>query len=408
MYKVTKYLESSKNNILKLTKDLVSIPTVNPPGQNYEKIVHFLQKKLNAIGLKTRIIETPKSLCVSKQSAGVYSKRLNLIADFDFGKKKTIHINGHYDVVPPGPGFKSPFIPQIRNNKLFGRGTEDMKATIAASIYAVEAIIKSGLRPNYNIQFSFTPDEEIGGQTGFGYLVEKGLIKADYAIGEGYTGNFVSIGNKGLLWMEIALYGKNTHGSTPYKGINAFEKLIRVSNDLIDLKDKLRNRKTKFPMKDLRDVSATMTLGGILRGATKANVVPDHASFSIDRRILPEESLQQAKKEILDILKQAKRKDKEFRYNYRFICEGRPNAISVNSPLCKAVSKAIKSVYHKEAKLGITPVITDMRFLMDKGVDAIGYSVDGDGSWHSDGEHIQITSLLNTAKVYAMTVMELE
>lgn len=402
MKKVISFIDSSQRDIIGLAKSLIRIPTVNPPGINYEKIVHILESKLKKIGLKTRVIETPKKLVKNFSKNG--SPRLNLIADWDTGSKKTLHINGHYDVVPVGKGFKDPFNPYIKGGKLYGRGAEDMKGTIAAQIFAIEAVKKSGIIPNFNVQLSFTPDEETGGESGFGYLVKKGLIKADFAIGEGHRDEFVSIGNKGFIWANVTIYGKSTHGSTPYKGINAFEKLLNVAGKFNDLRIKTEKRKTKFYLKDPRDRFATMTLGGILKGPEKTNIVPEKIVFSIDRRILPEENFNMVKRELEGALALAKKIDKSLRAEIEITSSGDALSIDPKSPICRAMAKSIKKVLKKDAKFAITPVTTDMRFLIEKGVPAVGYSASGGGSWHSDDEFVYVKSVVDTAKVYAITI----
>lgn len=405
MEKVINLIDSSRKDIINFTKDLIKIPTVNPPGVNYELIVKILEAKLKKIGLRTRVIETPKRLVKNFSKNG--SPKLNLIADWDLGREKTLHFNGHYDVVPASPKRPDAFNPTIIGNKLCGRGAEDMKGTIAAEIFAVEAVKRSGIKPNCNIQLSFTPDEETGGFDGFGYLVKNGLIKADFAIGEGHRDEFVSIGNKGFIWANVTIHGKSTHGSTPYKGINAFEKLLKVAGNFDDLRKKIEKRKTHLPVKDPRDRFATMTLGGILKGGEKTNIVPDKIVFSIDRRILPEENFNMVKRELEGALALAKKADKSLRAEIEITSSDRPLLIDSKSPICQSIAKSIKKVLKKDAKFAITSVTTDMRFLLEKGIPAVGYSASGGGSWHSDDEFVFVKSVVDTAKVYALTIANL-
>ncbi len=114
-----------------------------------------------------------------------------------------------------------------------------MKGNIASVLFALKALKDCGIKPKINIQLSFTPDEETGGRTGLGYLVEKGLVKADYAMSEGCSGNYISIGNKGVLWAEIEVIGKSAHGSMPHKGVNSFERMNMLVSELQKLKNKI-------------------------------------------------------------------------------------------------------------------------------------------------------------------------
>src|SRR5581483_6231435 len=93
---------------------------------------------------------------------------------------KTLHVNGHFDVVPVTSSWqRSPFKPKLEGHRLYGRGACDMKGGIAAAIFALQAIQKAGIRPAYNLEFSFVCDEETDGAMGAGYLVRKKLVRPD-------------------------------------------------------------------------------------------------------------------------------------------------------------------------------------------------------------------------------------
>ncbi|MBM3253496.1 MAG: hypothetical protein FJZ16_04515, partial [Candidatus Omnitrophica bacterium] len=97
--KIFRFIDANKKYVIELTKRLVSIPTVNPPGENYERIVDLLEKTCEEIGLKTKRIRVPDNK-LKKYGISKGSKRISLVARWDVGSKKTLHINGHYDVVP--------------------------------------------------------------------------------------------------------------------------------------------------------------------------------------------------------------------------------------------------------------------------------------------------------------------
>lgn len=404
---ILKYIDSNKQELVEFTKELVSVPTVNPPGDNYENVVSLIENKCKEINLETKRFLVPKK---ELRILGVVggSPRINLLAQWHTSSEKTLHINGHYDVVPATSNWHTPaFKPTIKNGRLYGRGTEDMKGDIACMLFAVEAIKKSGLIPCVNVQMSFTPDEETGGGSGLGYLVRRGLIKADFALGEGYGGDFVSIGNKGILWMEIEVLGKSSHASRPYKGINAFDKMVSLSYQFNRLKKKVEARHTRYYTKYSIDSFATFVMGGLSHGGNKTNTVPDKTVFSIDRRILPEETLCAARREILKVIRQAKLKDKNLRLKLKVTAQEEPAISTQGSLISKAASVAIKEVTGKKAHFAIMPGGTDLRYFIWRGIPSIGYSVLGGERWHGDDEFVYIDSLINTAKIYAVTIMEL-
>lgn len=399
--KLRNYIETHQKKLIELAKGLIRIPTVNPPGENYEKIAAFLLKKCKGLCLKTRTIEPPKRLLEELEIKG--SRRMNLLAEWNISAKKTVHINGHYDVVPPTGNWKTPpFKPVVKGHRLYGRGAEDMKANIACALFALEAIKACGLSPAYNIQLSFTPDEETGGKTGFGYLVSKGFIKADFAIGEGYHNNFVSYGNKGTLWFRVEVLGKSCHACEPYKGINSFEKMLTVANELMKLKQKIERRSSRYGTKDPRDKHPTIVLGGELWGGRKTNIVSDISVFTLDRRLLPEENIEDAKQEVFEAIKRLRKKDKDLKVKVDILAEEKPVISKRGDIFFRLFSDAIKKVTKNSAKFAISPGGTDMRFLIRRGVPSVGYSADGDDTCHGDNEYVKIKSLSDTAKILAL------
>jgi succinyl-diaminopimelate desuccinylase len=404
---IFEYIDKSKDKLIKLTKELVAVPTVNPPGLNYDKITSILEAYCKGLGLKTKRIITPRSE-LKKHGVKGGAKRINLLANWDTGAKNKLHINGHYDVVPAMSSWQTdPFNCVIKNGRIYGRGTEDMKANIAATLMAIEALRENNINPGCNIELSFTPDEETGGRTGFGYLVKKGIVKPDYAISEGYNNEFISYGNKGLLWLKIDIKGKACHSSEPHKGINAFEKMVNVANELIKLNKKISKRKTKYIVKHPYNRLSTMVLGGEISGGLKANIVPDYCTFMIDRRFLPEEDLDKVKQEIIGTVKKLQKKDKDLKVKVSVMSEEGSVVSDESSVLFDWFRQSLKRVLGKRGRCALMPGATDIRFLIRKGIPCLGYSVDGGNTAHSDNEFVYIKSLVDTAKIFADIMMRL-
>lgn len=405
--KINNFLIADKKYAIKLLSRLIEIPTVNPPGENYERIAFFLEKECKKLGLSTKKYVTPKNV-LNKFGVKYGSKRVNLVADMDMEAEKTFHINSHYDVVPATDKWiTDPFVAVVKGDRIYGRGSEDMKGNIASVLFAVRALKRFGVKLKVNIQLSFTPDEEIGGRTGLGYLVEKGLVKADYAMSEGCPGNHISMGNKGVLWAEIEVIGKSAHGSLPHKGVNSFERMNALVNEFGKLKDKISKRKTRHNMRDAISKSATLVMGGFLEGGLKVNVVPGITKFSIDRRLIPEENIDAAKKEIEDIIKKFNARYKDSKVNVRFVSQEGPAISRKDEMFFKVVSDAVEIVTGKHADFSVMPGATDMRYFMWKGIPALGYSASGGEKWHSDDEFVCIDSLIDTSKVFALIMANL-
>jgi succinyl-diaminopimelate desuccinylase len=405
--KLFDYIESNKKQAISLVSRLIEIPTVNPPGMNYEKIVDFLEKKCRGLDLKTKRISTPKKI-LQRHGIESGSKRISLVADWSIGAKKTLHINSHYDVVPVTGRWKTdPFKATIKGNRIYGRGSEDMKGNIACVLFAIEAMKRCCMLPRIDIQVSFTPDEETGGLTGLGYLIQNDLVKADYAMSEGHSGINVSMGNKGVLWAEVFVKGKASHASSPHRGVNAFERAVELAGEFKKLIKKISRRKTGYSMIDDISRKPTFVMGGILQGGIKVNIVPDTVRFSIDRRLIPEEKAMDAGNEIREVINRFNDKHRDSRVYVKFITKQNPAISRKDEFFFRCVSDAIKLTTGREARFNILPGATDMRYFMWKVVPALGYSARGGESWHSDNEFVYIDSVIDTAKVYALVMSTL-
>jgi succinyl-diaminopimelate desuccinylase len=390
-------IEKDKEQAVSLVSELVSIPTVNPPGLNYLKMVCYLEKKLKSIGLIPKRIVAPLEMG---------ENRILCLAGWNVGAKKTFHINFHYDVVPAGENWRTdPFTAVIKNNKIFGRGTVDTKGNIAALFTAVSYIKKKGLSPASNLELSFTPDEETGGRAGFGYLVKNNLINPNFALGEGHSGNYICNGNKGGIRLEVEVLGKSCHASTPYLGKNAFDSMLVVASELKKIQDKISKKFTKVSTKDKREKFATMVMGGKLQGGDTANVVPNRVIFSIDRRVLPEEDIKFAQRQILDVIKRAQ--STGIRINIKTQMFENPVYVDKNENICRISAQAVKAVTGRDARFAIMGGLTDLRYLQEKGISCVGYGATGGNSAHCANEFVYVDSVIKTAKVFAYIILNL-
>jgi succinyl-diaminopimelate desuccinylase len=373
---------------------LVDIPTVNPPGEHYREIVDFLAGKCKEMGMKVRKVKVPLTE-VKKSGSDKDYPRYNLLADYNTGNKRTLHVNGHIDVVPVTKKWKTnPFKAVVRGSRLYGRGSQDMKGAIACELMALKALQESRIEPKVNLQYSFTCDEETGGELGFKYLVGKGLIKANYAMGEGGKEGMWSHGMKGILWALIDVPGKAAHGAYPCKGDNSFETMLDVATELRKLKNRVDKRRTNYRTEHPQDRRATFVMGGLVKGGNKINIVPGSTSFSIDRRVLPEEEIADAKQEIVRAVRKVSPKAR-----IAFTQQNSPAAVNPKEPFCRIARKAVVDVYGT-AKPMLLAGGTDMRFIMHKGIPAVGYNASG-GNIHGDDEYVSIPSLVKTTEVYA-------
>jgi succinyl-diaminopimelate desuccinylase len=228
--RVSRTIKRLRKEMVNLAKELISLPMTDPPGENYDPCVKIIGDYLRAMGFQVEILQgSPHRLHVKTQT-GERVTRSNVYATLK-GKRvgPHLHYNGHYDVVTTSEGWSlDPYKPVARDSKLYGRGSVDMKGAIAAMLVAAKAVISENVALDGTWPFSFVPDEEMDGENGTKFLVEEQKLKPDYCIiGEPSGGKSLFNGHLGYLWLEIKTIGKAAHGSGPWAGVNALEKMVR-------------------------------------------------------------------------------------------------------------------------------------------------------------------------------------
>jgi succinyl-diaminopimelate desuccinylase len=403
------FLASAENEMCRFLADLLRIDTSNPPGRNYLGCVHFLDKKLQSLGFKTKIHRVPNKVLRPTVPNCEEYPRYSVIGRWNVGAKKTVTFNAHYDVVPAGQGWTTPpFEPVIRKGWMYARGSNDMKGSIAALLYAIEAVQKCNLLPKVNIEVAFVPDEESNSLLGTGYIVEKKFVKADYAVVcEGGYADFVGCGHNGVLWMEVTVKGKSAHASRPHLGINAFEKAAALCQELQEYKAKQREH--VFIAPGGAELRPPLTLGGEIHtsAGSKINTIPDEVRFTIDRRILPDEDEAKVERELRAFLKAATKKIPQLKIDIRKISSRKPSLVSEENPLPQGFLQTVRK-YRKKAGFGMTSGFTDMSFYCNEArIPTVGYGVEGKNT-HGVDECVNIKDLVTTSKIYARFLTEWE
>lgn len=394
-----------ESRAVELLSKMISIPTVNPPGEKYQEFVDFAERYLRGIGLETEVVEVPRSEVAKYCPECVDYPRLILIARS--GEPK-IHFNGHYDVVPPGPleswKVAKPFEPVYQNGRLYGRGAVDMKGGLTSILLAAEKAQREGLS---NFEISLVPDEEIGGETGAGYLVRSGRVKAPWVIiAEGSGEDNIWVGHRGLLWFLVEVYGKQAHGSTPWLGLNAFEGAAYLAVKLREYAKAISTRVSRYEYEDPRGAVPTVTIGGEVRGSVKANVVPGYFAFTVDRRVIPEEDLEEAKREFLEFIQEAA-KELPHKVEVKIINMSEAAAVDPGHPLVKVLERSVESVLGRGPRKTICIGGLDARLFIKAGMPAVTYGPGPIGMAHAPDEYVEIRQVVNVAEVYYRVIRAL-
>lgn len=398
------YLDRHQVDLAGFLQRLIRLRTVNPPGENYGEITLLLAEALRATGLKVRRIPVPPTVQSKTQPDLLDFPRYNVIGFWDAGSKQTIHFNAHYDVVPVSGKWRhgDPFNPTIEKGRVYGRGTADMKGAIASIVFALKALRETGVKPNFNVEVSFTADEETDSVLGTGWVVKHEKLKADYAIvGEGGEGNAVCCGHNGVVWLNVHVEGKAAHGSTPEKGVNALEKMSALVLAFDAYKRRLARRKFRAP--DGHLMHPTVNLGGVFASGEggKINTVPASASFSIDRRVLPIEDIRTVERELRAFLKSAARKIPQCHIVVEKVSDNFSCYRAPTHPLFAAMRESVARVRRRPAEFMVSTGFNDMHFFAQvMKIPTLGYGPGGN-DYHAVDEHARIKDLLDSAKIYA-------
>jgi succinyl-diaminopimelate desuccinylase len=399
-----RYLDNQSAALVGYLQKLIRLRTVNPPGENYGEITALLADTLRGLGLRVRRIPIARALQKKTQPDLLDYPRYNVIGFWDAGAKKTLHFNAHYDVVPVSGEWRqgSAFNPVVEKGWIYGRGTADMKGAMASIVFALKALRETGVRPNFNVEVSFTADEETDSALGTGWVADHGRLRADYAVvGEGGEGDAVCCGHNGVVWLNVHVHGKAAHGSMPEKGVNALEKMSALVLALDGYKRRLARRIFRTP--DGRTMVPTLNLGGVFTSGEggKINTVPAAASFTIDRRVLPTEDIRTAERELTAFLKAAAKQIPACRITIDKISDNYSCYTEPAHPLFGAMRQSVARVRRQEAKFMVSTGFNDMHFFAQVlKIPTIGYGPGG-LDYHAVDERARIKDLVNTAKIYA-------
>lgn len=400
------YLDRHSDDLLALLRRLVAIDTTNPPGLSYDAITALLTQEVAAAGLTARRFTIPPALLKKSLPPEQHAfPRFNVLGKLaNPGAKKTVHFNAHYDVVPVSGTWRhgSPFSGTVDGGWIYGRGTSDMKGSIASLLLALTALRATRTTPKLNVEVSFTADEETDSVLGAGWLVDHAPIRPDYAIVmEGGELNQVCCGHNGTLWLEVTVHGRAAHGSTPEKGVNALEKMSALVLALGDYSRRLAKR--TFVTPEGKTMRPTLNVGGEFSAGPggKINTVPSLARFTIDRRVLAVEDQAAAERDLRAFLAAATKKIPGCKITVTKISENFSCFSQPTHPFFAAMASCVTRVRKQKTVFNVSTGFNDMHFFASHlKIPTLGYGPGGE-DYHAIDERAQVKELVASAKIYA-------
>jgi len=413
-------IEARRDDLTALCQDLIRIPTLNPPGDNYRAICEFLERRLTKSGFECEFIRAHGA----KGDSDKYP-RWNLVARREGAHPgDCVHFNSHTDVVEVGRGWTTdPFGGEVKDGKVYGRGACDMKGGLAASIVAAEAFI--AVCPDYAgaIEISGTADEESGGFGGVAYLAEQGYFSPQRVqhviIPEPLNKDRICLGHRGVWWAEIETYGEIAHGSMPFLGDCAVRHMGAVVHEMEEtLFPALALKRTDMPVVPEGAKQSTMNINSIHGGENEQEedytglpspCVPDSCRMVIDRRFLIEENIDDVQAEIHAVLQAVKDRRATFSYDVRELQRVLPSMTEKSAPVVQTVARAITRVMGTDPQYVVSPGTYDQKHIDRIGrlQNCIAYGPGILDLAHKPDEYVGIQDMVDSAKVMASGLLDL-
>ena len=413
--RVLAQVEAAREEIVAFTAELIRVPTVNPPGEAYRDCAELIGRRLRAAGLDVQYVEaeglpehTPEHPRVNVVGRGGGT-----------GARRRIHLNGHFDVVPPGEGWTvDPFGGAVREGRIYGRGASDMKSGIAAAVFAVESIRRAGVDLEGAVDISGTVDEESGGFAGVAHLCRTGLVSArntDYAIiPEPFGPDRICVGHRGVYWFDVVARGRTAHGSMPHLGHSAIDDMGAVLEAFrTGLAPELGSRRSALPVVPEASRRPSLNVNAVVGGqageVVQSPCVADRCTATFDRRFIPEESFDDVKEEVERLVARVAAEDpgRDLAVVDRMVVH--PVQAPPGSPVVAALSNAIHTVRGRDPALVASPGTYDQKhFARIGGVrHCVAYGPGELSLAHQADESCDVDDLVAGTQVLALAVLEL-
>ena len=387
---------------------LVRVPTDTPPGHNAphaERTAELLQ----AFGFDAERHAVPTQ---AVKDYGLESIT-NLIVRRRYGEGRTIALNAHGDVVPPGEGWShDPYGGEVVDGRMYGRATAVSKSDFSTFTFAVRALESLSLPLKGGVELHFTYDEEFGGEMGPGWLLQQGLTQPDLMIAAGFSYQVVTAHN-GCLQLEVTVQGEMAHAAIPDSGTDALQGATHILQALYQLNDEYLQVTSQ-----VAGITHPYLNVGQISGGTNTNVLPGKAVFKLDRRMIPEENPAEVEASIRHVIAEAAasfappRGGRELKVDVRRMLLAKAMVpLAGNAPLVNAIQRHGEQLFGEPIPAVGTPLYTDVRLYVERGIPGVIYGAGPRTVLESHAkradERVELDDLRRATKVVARTLLDL-
>ncbi len=400
---IAEFLGQTRDRQTAFLRELVRVPSDNPPGDcapHGERAAVLLEE----LGFEVERHPVPAALCRAQGMISV----TNLIVRYRFSEDgPVIALNAHGDVVAPGDGWTTdPYGGEVKDGSMYGRGVAVSKSDFATYAFALMALRDLGIALRGSVELHLTYDEEVGGHLGPWWLLGQGLTAPDMVISAGFSYAVVTAHN-GCLHLEVTVRGKSAHAARPDTGHDAMAAATQALSAIYAHRTALAAVRS-----DIRGIDTPSITVGLIEGGINTNVVPDKVVFRLDRRMIPEEDVEQVEADLRDLISRTVADCEGIYVEIERVMQVMPLApLEGAAPLITALQRHATNVFETEIPICGVPLYTDARLYVEAGIPTVIYGAGPrsllEANGHRANEKLRLDDLEKATIVVANAVCDL-
>ncbi|OQW88401.1 MAG: peptidase M20 [Rhodoferax ferrireducens] len=360
------WIDAHFDEQVRFLQELIRVPSDTPPGNNTPHAERAAEL-FDAMGLNAQKHPIP----ADKVHAAGLQSITNLIVRRTYGPGgKTIALNAHGDVVPPGDGWThDPYGGEIEDGKLYGRAAAVSKCDFSTYAFAIRALEAVAKPQQGQIDLLLTYDEEFGGECGPDWLLSNSLTQPDLMMAAGFSYQVITAHN-GCLQLEVTVHGQMAHAAIPDSGVDALQAAVKILNVLYAQNEIYRTSITS----QVEGITHPYLNVGLIEGGTNTNVIPGKVTFKLDRRMIPEEDATQVEATLRQLIRETAAQSPGITVDIRrMLLAQAMKPLPGNAPLVQALQKHGEAVFGEPIPALGTPLYTDVRLFVERGIPGVIY-----------------------------------
>ena len=396
------WIDAHFDEQVRFLQELIRVPTDTPPGNNAPHAART-SALLHDMGIEAEQHPVPAH---EVRACGLESVT-NLVVRRKYGPGRTVLLNAHGDVVPPGDGWtKDPYAGVVENGRVYGRAAAVSKCDFSTYTFATRALEAVAKPAKGSVELLFTYDEEFGGEVGPAWLLKHKIIHPDLMIAAGFSYQVITAHN-GCLQLEVTVHGKMAHAAIPDSGVDAMQAAVAILNTLY-----AQNTLYQSITSQVEGINHPYLNVGLIEGGTNTNVVPGRVSFKLDRRMIPEENPAEVEATLRKLIQDTAATRPGVSVDVkRILLANAMRPLPGNAPLVQAIQKHGEQVFGEPIPALGTPLYTDVRIFCEAGIPGVIYGAGPRTVLESHAkradERLELDDLRRATKVIARALHDL-